>query len=62
MKFEDLPKECQNCINLRCWDVKMNADNGYACLKVICFLKYKETPCPKRVIDLECEDKQNERI
>lgn len=51
--FEDLPIECQTCINLGCGAIYMDGHGYYWCRKVICFWKYKEEPCPCRIMETE---------
>ena len=50
-KHEELPIECQNCVNLHCGHVYMNGEGSYHCSKVICFWKYKEDKCKEYVAE-----------
>ena len=52
-KYEELPQQCQSCLNLRCGYVRMDGHNEYHCRKVICFDKYKESDCKKFEMDME---------
>lgn len=44
-KFENLPKQCQQCVYLHCGYVRMNGENEYHCSKIPCFFKYKKDDC-----------------
>lgn len=47
--FYELPEECQECENLRCYSVHMNGKGSYTCTKVPVFWKNKEEKCENRI-------------
>ena len=52
-KHEELPQQCQSCLNLQCGYVRMDGNSEFRCRRVICFEKYKEPCCKEYAPDMD---------
>lgn len=58
MKIEEVHDECQKCIYLRAWNLRMNGDHDYGCRKKpdFCILRSRhKEPCDKFMSDIYTE-------
>lgn len=56
MKIEEVHDECQKCMYLRTWNLRMNGDHNYVCRKKpdFCILKSRhKEPCDKFMSDID---------
>lgn len=64
MTIEEVHDECQKCIYLRTWNLRMNGDHDYACRKKpdFCILKSRhKEPCDKFMSEI-CTERTLEEI